>query len=85
MANLNRVRSYVSSDTEVFDGKDEGGKYVLKEVSAPPPAIEKRRKQCGGCHNDFYNYRMNCTGKSWCWSLENAKNFSSRAKPRCYC
>lgn len=33
---------------------------------------EKRRKYCGGCHNDFYNGN-NPLGVKECWSLGRAK------------
>ena len=62
--------------------KDEGGSYRL-EVKAIPSWVTQARRICAGCHDDFYNYRANCTGNSWCFSLK--PSFAKRkTRPPCY-
>lgn len=62
--------------------RDEGGKF--KMVKATIPAwVTKARRHCAGCHDDFYNGRGNCTGKSWCWSMK--QSYAKRkTRPPCY-
>lgn len=81
---VEKVRSYVGLDATDFDGQDEGGKYKVVPVAEPPAKIARRIKRCGGCHDSFYNGRMNCTGQSWCWSLKDDENFRKRGTPRCW-
>ena len=41
------------------------------------------KSKCSGCHDDFYNWRSNCDGKSWCWSMR--KGFARlKGRPSCY-
>lgn len=62
--------------------RDEGGNFRVEERKAPSwvgPAMQ----HCGGCHDNFYNGRSNCTGNSWCWSLD--KKYARRkTRPPCY-
>ena len=64
------------------EGRDEGGAYHVETV-AVPSWVKPARKHCGGCRSDFYNGRMNCTGKSWCWMLK--KSYATRkTRPPCF-
>lgn len=72
------VRVYSHEGTN----RDEGGnfKVVKKEI---PPWVKKARKHCGGCHDNFYNGMVSCTGDSWCWSLK--KSYANRkSRPSCF-
>lgn len=61
---------------------DEGGKFHF-EKRQTPVWVEAAKKICGGCHDNFYNYRGNCTGDSWCFSLQ--KKYAGRkTKPPCF-
>lgn len=62
--------------------KDEGGNYHLKE-KPQPSWVQPAQKHCGGCHDNFYNGRGNCTGNSWCFSLK--KSYANRkTRPGCH-
>ena len=71
------VRSY-GAGTNV----DEGGKYETKQ--APVPSwFRAARQHCSGCHDDFYNARMNCTGAAHCFSMK--PSFAKRkTRPPCF-
>lgn len=72
-----KVRVYGSGEYH-----DEGGRYHIEERPVPSWVRESRRI-CGGCHDDFYNYRANCDGNSWCFSLK--KSYAKRkTRPACY-
>ncbi len=74
---MKKVRVYGSGTCH-----DEGGDFHLEEREIPA-WVKAARKICRGCHDDFYNYRANCTGDAWCFSLQ--KSFGKRkTRPRCY-
>ncbi len=62
--------------------KDEGGPLDYIKVDVPL-WVHKAQGWCGGCHDDFYNGRMNCTGKPWCFSLKESY-VKRKARPPCY-
>lgn len=62
--------------------RDEGGVFRYEERPVPS-WVKEARQICSGCHDDFYNYRANCTGDSWCFSLQ--KKYKGRkTKPPCF-
>jgi len=73
----------VSCGEAEAEGHDEGGFFRMKEVESTPPQIKRRMRRCGGCHDDFYNYRANCTGNH-CWSLTHDENFRGKGRPKCF-
>ena len=62
--------------------RDEGGTYDVETV--PVPAwVHRAQKHCPGCHDNFYNGRVSCTGNTWCWSLK--PEYARReTRPDCY-
>ena len=74
---MSNVRIYGAGPYE-----DEGGKYHFEEKQVPY-WVKYSQKHCGGCHADFYNGRDNCTGNSWCFSLQKAYS-NRKTKPKCY-
>ena len=54
---------------------------IIKKVE--PAWIRNARQKCTGCHDDFYNGRMNCTGNAWCMMLK-PHYVKLKGKPNCY-
>ncbi len=77
-----KVRSYIGN-AEMADGKDEGGYFRWIDVPDIPKKLVKRMIRCSGCHDDFYNHRINISGNH-CFSLNVNKYFSSKIKPKCF-
>lgn len=77
-----KVRSYVGNP-EIADGKDEGGFFIWKDVSDISGELKNRMSRCAGCHDAFYNNRVNI-GANHCWSLSNGKNFKTKGLPKCF-
>ena len=62
--------------------RDEGGQHHVETMEIPA-WVRQAQKHCGGCHSNFYNGRMNCTGKPWCFSLQ--KSYARRkTRPPCF-
>ena len=72
------VRSYSSDGAR----KDEGGRFDMKHAEIPH-WVKRAMGWCGGCHDDFYNHRRNCTGNSWCFSLK-VSYARRKTRPPCY-
>jgi len=62
--------------------RDEGGNHTV-ETREVPTWYAKARQVCVGCHDNFYNGRANCTGKSYCFSLQ-AKFARRKTRPGCW-
>ena len=59
-------------------------KMMKRRLKMNKRLIEERKKLCSGCHDDFYNHRMNCTGKDHCWNLLDKGKFRKGFKPKCW-
>ena len=84
---MTRVREYCAEIES--EGKDEGGYYKMVEAPDVPAKLRRQREhrigRCSGCHDNFYNHRMNCTGQAVCWNLDDPLNFQCRGgKPKCW-
>lgn len=62
--------------------RDEGGPFDVVKAQVPS-WVSVARKHCAGCHDNFYNGRQNCTGKSWCWSLKKS-HATRKTRPLCH-
>ena len=80
MSDLIRVYTSDRDDNVEYD---EGGGFRYEKVKIPPK-LKRRMTRCSGCYNSFYNYRVNCGGKNWCYSLERDGNFKGRGTPTCW-
>lgn len=61
---------------------DEGGDYHAKIVTYPS-WYDEAKMRCAGCHDDFYNGRVNCGGIAHCLMLK--EEFGRRnTRPECW-
>jgi|GEM_PF-6176327 len=65
------------------ENRDEGGTYHRARHEVPDWVKLACRRCCVGCHDDFYNFRLNCNGNSWCWSLK-PQYAKRKTRPPCY-
>lgn len=76
------IRVY-GGDEDNIEARDEGGGFRYEEATIPAK-LKRRMTKCSGCYNSFYNYRANCGGKNWCYSIERDVNFKGRGTPTCW-
>lgn len=62
--------------------RDEGGEYSTRQIEIPS-WVPRAQRNCGGCHDNFYNGRLNCGNRCWCWSLK-PEYARRKTKPPCY-